>query len=196
MALVVHKQWRLAARPEGIPDTSHFYLTDVPIPALEPGKAVVKTLYLGVAPVMLRYMRNETDFESPLALGSVMPGRGVAQVIESDCDGLPVGAIVQARVGWQEYALIDTSDRPAPFLLPTDLPLSHGIGAVSLSGVTALIGVRDIGLVKATDRILVSGAAGGVGSHVAEIAKALGAQSVVGIAGGPEKCGRLTTEMG
>ena len=192
----MHKQWRLAARPEGIPDASHFHLTDVLIPALEPGKAVVKTLYLGVAPVMLRYMRNETDFESPLALGSVMPGRGVAQVIESDCDGLPVGAIVQARVGWQEYALIDTSDRPAPFLLPTDLPLSHGIGAVSLSGITALIGVRDIGLVKATDRILVSGAAGGVGSHVAEIAKALGAQSVVGIAGGPEKCRRLTTEMG
>ena len=65
----MYKQWRLAARPEGIPDASHFYLTDVPIPVLEPGKAVVKTLYLGVAPVMLRYMRNETDFESPLALG-------------------------------------------------------------------------------------------------------------------------------
>jgi NADPH-dependent curcumin reductase CurA len=124
-----------------------------------------------------------------------MAGRGVAQVIESDCPSLPTGAIVQARLGWQEYALIDTSDRPAPFLLPTDLPLSHGIGAVSLSGITALVGVRDIGLIKETDRILVSGAAGGVGSHVAEIAKALGAESVVGIAGGPEKCSRLKTEM-
>ena len=191
----MQKQWRLAARPDGIPDASHFDLVEVPIPQLEPGKAIVKTLYLGVAPVMLRYMRNETDFESPLALGSVMTGRGVAQVIESDCPSLPTGAIVQARLGWQEYALIDTSDRPAPFLLPTDLPLSHGIGAVSLSGITALVGVRDIGLIKETDRILVSGAAGGVGSHVAEIAKALGAQSVVGIAGGPEKCSRLKTEM-
>lgn len=191
----MQKQWRLAARPDGIPDASHFDLVEVPIPQLESGKAVVKTLYLGVAPVMLRYMRNETDFESPLALGSVMAGRGVAQVIESDCPGLPTGAIVQARLGWQEYALIDMSDRPAPFLLPKDLPLSHGIGAVSLSGITALIGVRDIGLIKETDRILVSGAAGGVGSHVAEIAKALGAQSVVGIAGGPEKCSRLKTEM-
>ena len=191
----MQKQWRLAARPDGIPDASHFDLVEVPIPQLESGKAVVKTLYLGVAPVMLRYMRNETDFESPLALGSMMAGRGVARVIESDCPSLPTGAIVQARLGWQEYALIDTSDRPAPFLLPTDLPLSHGIGAVSLSGITALVGVRDIGLIKVTDRILVSGAAGGVGSHVAEIAKALGAQSVVGIAGGPEKCGRLKTEM-
>ena len=192
----MQKQWRLAARPDGIPDRSHFDLVEVPIPELEPGKAVVKTLYLGVAPVMLRYMRNETEFESPMALGTVMPGRGVAQVIASDCEGLPAGAIIQARVGWQEYALIDTSDRPAPFLLPRDLPLSHGIGAVSLSGITALVGIRDIGLVKPADRILVSGAAGGVGSHVAEIAKALGAEEVVGIAGGPEKCRRLMTDMG
>jgi len=162
---------------------------------LEPGKAVVKTLYLGVAPVMLRYMRNETDFESPLPLGSMMPGRGVAQVLESDCPTLPVGAIVQARLGWQQYALIDNSHRPAPFLLPTDLPLSHGIGAVSLSGITALVGLRDIGRVHASDRILVSGAAGGVGSHVAEIAKALGANNISGIAGGPEKCERLHANM-
>ena len=192
----MQKQWRLAARPDGIPDRSHFDLVEVPIPELEPGKAVVQTLYLGVAPVMLRYMRNETEFESPMALGTVMPGRGVAQVIASDCEDLPAGAIIQARVGWQEYALIDTSDRPAPFLLPRDMPLSHGIGAVSLSGITALVGIRDIGLVKPADRILVSGAAGGVGSHVAEIAKALGAEEVVGIAGGPGKCRRLMTDMG
>jgi NADPH-dependent curcumin reductase CurA len=193
---VMQKQWRLAARPDGIPDRSHFELAQVPVPTLEKGKAVVKTLFLGVAPVMLRYMRNETEFESPMEIGEIMAGRGVAQVIESDCEGLPVGAIVQARVGWQEYALIDTSDRPAPFLLPTDLPLSHGIGAVSLSGITALVGVRDIGLVKPTDRILVSGAAGGVGSHVAQVAKALGGKHVVGIAGGPEKCDRLLQQMG
>jgi NADPH-dependent curcumin reductase CurA len=192
---MMQKQWLLASRPEGIPDRTHFDLVEAPLPALEPGKAVVKTLYLGVAPVMLRYMRNETDFESPLPLGSMMPGRGVAQVLESDCPTLPVGAIVQARLGWQQYALIDDSHRPAPFLLPTDLPLSHGIGAVSLSGITALVGLRDIGHVHASDRILVSGAAGGVGSHVAEIAKALGANNISGIAGGPEKCERLHANM-
>ena len=192
---MMQKQWLLASRPEGIPDRTHFELMETPLPVLEPGKAVVKTLYLGVAPVMLRYMRNETDFESPLPLGSMMPGRGVAQVLESDCPTLPVGAIVQARLGWQQYALIDNSHRPAPFLLPTDLPLSHGIGAVSLSGITALVGLRDIGRVHASDRILVSGAAGGVGSHAAEIAKALGANNISGIAGGPEKCERLHANM-
>ena len=100
---LMQKQWRLAARPDGIPDRSHFELAEVAIPDLEAGKAVVKTLYLGVAPVMLRYMRNETEFESPMALGAVMAGRGVAQVVKSDCEDLPVGAIVQARLGWQEY---------------------------------------------------------------------------------------------
>ena len=189
------KQWLLASRPEGIPDRTHFDLVEVPVPEWEPGKALVKTLYLGVAPVMLRYMRNETEFESPLPLGSLMPGRGVAQVLRSDCPTLPEGAIVQARLGWQEYALIDASHRPAPFILPSDLPASHGIGAVSLTGITALVGLRDIGLVRATDRILVSGAAGGVGSHVAEIAKIFGADSVTGIAGGPEKCAKLLTTM-
>ena len=182
----------MASRPEGIPDRTHFDLVEAPLPVLEPGKAVVKTLYLGVAPVMLRYMRNETDFESPLPLGSMMPGRGVAQVLESDFTALTVGAIVQARLGWQQYALIDNSHRPAPFLLPTDLPLSHGIGAVSLSGITALVGLRDIGRVHASDRILVSGAARGVGSHVAEIAKALGANNISGIAGGPENANDCT----
>ena len=193
---MMQKQWRLADRPSGIPERSHFELAEVPVPELEPGMAVVKTLYLGVAPVMLRYMLNETEFESAMELGAVMAGRGVAQVLASDCPELPVGAIVQARLGWQEYALIDASHRPAPFILPTDLPLSHGIGAISLSGITALVGLRDIGLAKPTDRILVSGAAGGVGSHVAEIADALGATEVVGIAGGAAKCQRLVTEMG
>ena len=71
-APLMQRQWRLAARPDGIPDRSHFDLAEVPIPDLEAGKAVVKTLYLGVEPVMLRYMRNETEFESPMALGAVM----------------------------------------------------------------------------------------------------------------------------
>ena len=119
---IKQKQWLLASRPEGIPDRTHFDLVEVPVPEWEPGKALVKTLYLGVAPVMLRYMRNETEFESPLPLGSLMPGRGVAQVLRSDCPTLPEGAIVQARLGWQEYALIDASHRPAPFILPSDLP--------------------------------------------------------------------------
>ncbi len=190
------KQWVLAGRPTGAPSVDNFRLQEAPLPVLTTGKALVKTLYLGVAPVMLRYMRNETAFERPMQIGDVMAGRGVAQVIQSDCPDLPLGAIIQARLGWQEYALIDAAQYPKPFILPhTDLPLSYGISTLALSGFTALVGLREIGKLKPTDTILVSGAGGGVGSQVAMVAKALGAQSVVGIAGGPAKCQALLSKM-
>ena len=192
-----NRQWLLAARPETYPQPEHFQLVAGDRPALEPGKALVKTLFLGVAPVMLRYMRNETEFQAPLAIGDLMMGRGVAQVLASDCPELPVGSIVQARLGWQEYALIDIRQNPPPFLLAHhDLPYSHGLSSLGPSGFTALIGLREVGAVQSDDHILVSGAAGGVGSQVSQIAKALGAQKVVGIAGGADKCRRLISDMG
>ena len=193
---MMQRQWVLASRPSGAPQVDNFRLTETTVPSLQPGKALVKTLYLGVAPVMLRYMRNETVFERPMEIGDVMAGRGVAEVLQSDCPELPVGAIVQARLGWQEYALIDNNQYPKPFILPhTDLPLSYGISTLALSGFTALVGLREIGKLKTTDAVLVSGAGGGVGSQVAMVAKALGAQSVVGIAGGRDKCHALLNKM-
>ncbi len=193
----MNKQWRLKKRPEAGPSEDCFELVEADIPALEPGKALIKTRYLGVAPVMLRYMQNETDFESALALGELMRGRGGGEVIASDCPALPIGAQVQARIGWQEYALIDDEQIPAPFILKhRDLPASHGLSSLGPSGFTALIGLREIGQLKPNDAILVSGAAGGVGSQVAQVAKALGAKRVVGIAGGPTKCAELINRMG
>jgi len=193
----MNKQWRLAKRPESGPSEDCFELVEADIPELEPGKALIKTWYLGVAPVMLRYMQNETDFESALALGDLMLGRGIGEIIASDCPALPVGALVQARIGWQEYALIDDQQIPAPFILEhRDLPASYGLSSLGPSGFTALVGLQEIGQLKASDTILVSGAAGGVGSQVAQVAKALGADRVVGIAGGSKKCHALTETMG
>jgi len=193
----MQKQWHLKSRPKLAPSLDNFELVHAPIPKLESGKALVKVLYLGVAPVMLRYMRNETDFEQTLGIGDLMPGRGVGQVIVSDCKELPEGAFVQARLGWQEYALIDGNQNPRPFVLDhTDLPLSYGISTLALSGFTGLVGLREIGLVKPEDHVLVSGAAGGVGSQVAMIAKALGVKNITGIAGGPGKCQIMTEVLG
>ena len=144
---------------------------------------------------MLRYMRNETEFQAPLAIGDLMMGRGVAQVMPVIAG--TARAQSSARLGWQEYALIDTRQNPPPFLLAHhDLPYSHGLSSLGPSGFTALIGLREVGAVQSDDHILVSGAAGGVGSQVSQIAKALGAQKVVGIAGGPDKCRRLISDMG
>lgn len=193
---MTQRQWVLASRPTVGPALDNFCLIAAPMPRLTPGKALVKVLYLGVAPVMLRYMRNETVFERPLEIGDVMAGRGVAQVVQSDCPELPVGAFIQARLGWQEYAVVDMNQSPKPFVLPhTDLPLSHGISTLALSGFTALVGLREIGHLKSDDAILVSGAGGGVGSQVAMVAKALGAKKVVGIAGGADKCKALLRNM-
>lgn len=192
------RQWTLKSRPNGLATINNFSLDEAPLPTVGEGQLLVKTHYLGVAPVMLRYMTNEAPFERPMQLGDVMIGRGVGQVIESKHPHYQAGDFIQAKLGWREYALIDAND---PYYLIykmnyPELPVSHGISTLAMSGFTALIGTRDICEVKPTDRMLVSGAAGGVGSQVAFIAKALGVKQVVGIAGGAAKCRILTEELG
>lgn len=192
------RQWVLRSRPQGLATRENFALETVPLPEISEGQMLVKTLYLGVAPVMLRYMTNETDFERPMQIGDVMRGRGVGRVVESKHRDYKAGDIVQAKLGWREYAAVDGDD---PYFMiyrmrNTDLPLSHGVGALAMSGFTTLIGMRGIARVEAGDRVLVSGAAGGVGSLAGFIARALGASQIVGVAGGAEKCRTLVERLG
>ncbi len=192
------KQWVLASRPEGLATVENFSLQTVPVPKIKEGELLVKTLYLGVAPVMLRYMTNETEFEKPLEIGDVMHGRGVGKVVESKHPDYEVGDILQVKLRWREYAVVDGDD---PYFMiykmkNTDLPLSHGISSLAMSGFTALIGMREICNVKKGDQVLVSGAAGGVGSQAGFVARSLGGERVVGIAGGERKCKVLTERLG
>lgn len=191
------RQWVLARRPVGAATMEDFRLETVPVPEIADREVLLKTLYLGVAPVMLRYMTNETSFEKPMEIGDVMIGRGVGRIVASRNPKFRVGEIWQAKLGWREYAVID--DDPyfmATRMHHTDLPLSHGISTLAMSGFTALIGMREICAATAGDRVLVSGAAGGVGSQAGFVARALGAEHVIGIAGGPEKCRLLTERLG
>lgn len=191
------RQWVLARRPDGIARVDDFRIETVPIPEIRDGEALLETLYLGVAPVMLRYMTNETSFERPMEIGDVMIGRGVGTVVASRNPRFRVGEVWQAKLCWREFAVIDDDPWFVPFRMShTDLPLSHGISTLAMSGFTALIGMQQICDVGAGDRVLVSGAAGGVGSQAGFIARALGAEQVVGIAGGPEKCRLLTERLG
>jgi NADPH-dependent curcumin reductase CurA len=192
------RQWVLQSRPQGLATEENFSLQTVPIPQISDGELLVQTLYLGVAPVMLRYMTNEASFERPLKIGDVMIGRGVGRIIESRHPDYRVGEIIQAKLGWREYAVVDGNDSYylTYKMQNTDLPLSHGISSLAMSGFTGLIGMREIGKVKAGEEVLVSGAAGGVGSQAGFIAKALGAKKVVGIAGGKAKCRLLTERLG
>ncbi len=191
------KQWVLASRPTATLRVENFALEEVAVPNIGAAEVLLKTLYLGVAPVMLRYMKNETSFERPLELGDVMIGRGVGQVIASNNANYQGGDVVQCKLGWREYAVIDDDPYYLPFKMGhTELPLSYGVSSLAMSGFTALIGMRDICLAKPGDRALVSGAAGGVGSQVGFIAKALGCKPVVGIAGGAKKCRLLRERLG
>jgi NADPH-dependent curcumin reductase CurA len=191
------RQWILARRPDGMATVDDFRLETVPVPEICDGEVLLKTIYLGVAPVMLRYMTNETSFERPMEIGDVMIGRGVGRVVASRNASYRVGEIYQAKLGWREYAVIDDDPYFMPFhMTHTDLPLSHGISTLAMSGFTALIGMREICAVTEGDRVLVSGAAGGVGSQAGFVARALGADHVIGIAGGKDKCRLLTERLG
>jgi len=191
------RQWVMASRPDGTVREDNFRMETVPVPPLESGQVLVKVLYLGVAPVMMRYMTNETTFEPPMEIGDVMRGRGVGQVVSSRSPDFREGEYIQAKLGWREYGVIDGSDYFMTYRMRnTDLPLSHGISTLAMSGFTALIGMREICRVAPGDRVLVSAAAGGVGSQAGFVARALGADQVVGTAGGPAKCRLLTDRLG
>ncbi len=192
----MNRQWVLAARPQGAVRESDFRLIETALRALEPGEFRVQTLYLGVAAVMRGYMLNTEKFERPLQLGDVMHGRGVGRVVESRHPQFTVGDLVHGKLGWQDYAIADGT----PYFLMYKVhqrvaPVSTALGVLGLTGFTSYLGLVDIGAVRPGDTVLVSGAAGGVGSNVGQIARNLGA-SAIGIAGSAEKCTLLTTSLG
>jgi NADPH-dependent curcumin reductase CurA len=192
----MNTQWVLAARPVGAVKESDFRLIESPLRALAEGEFLIEVLYLGVAAVMRGYMLNTEKFERPLELGDVMHGRGVGRIVESRNPDWRVGEIVHGKMGWQRYAIADGSPYYLMFKVRQRVaPVSTALGVLGLTGFTSYLGLVDIGAVKAGDQVLVSGAAGGVGSNVGQIARNLGAEAV-GIAGSAQKCALLTSSLG
>jgi NADPH-dependent curcumin reductase CurA len=193
----VNRQWVLAERPAGrAVRESDFRLVDSAMPVAGPGQFLVRSLYLSVAPVMRQYMIDGAGIEPPLEIGEVMRGRGVGEVIASNHTGYRAGDYVQGKLGWQEYSVSDGS----PYFMMYKIrqrrvPLSTGIGVLGMTGFTSYLGLVDIGRARPGETVLVSGAAGGVGSNVGWIARNLGCRAV-GIAGTSEKCRHLTESLG
>jgi NADPH-dependent curcumin reductase CurA len=195
MALM-NRQWLLAARPVGAVRVTDFELVERPVRELQAGEFLIQTLYLSVAAVMRGYMLNTEKFERPLEVGDVMHGRGVGRVVASRNANFAVGDIVHGKLGWREFAIADGS----PYYLMYKVhqrvaPVSTALGVLGLTGFTSYLGLVDVGAVRAGDTVLVSGAAGGVGSNVGQIARNLGARAI-GIAGSAEKCQLLTDKLG
>jgi NADPH-dependent curcumin reductase len=190
----VNTQWRIARRPTGNNvQRQDFSLHEENIPACGDGQVLLRTLYLNLAPVMRMYMMGVgAAREKPLGIGDVIHGRGVAEVVESHHPDYRVGDIVQGQLGWQTYK---TSAMTAAELMRKipDRGVSYGLslGPLGMTGFSAYFGFIDRGSPKKGDTVVVSAAAGGVGSIVIQIAKIYGCR-VIGIAGGPEKCNRIT----
>lgn len=188
-----NRQFQLAARPVGLPKESDFVLVETPMPEAGAGEVLLRTLYLSIDPYMRKRMDDVKSYAPSVKIGQVMVGGGICQVVESHHPDYSNGDIVSAPVGWQEYAVSD--GKGLRKIDPALAPVSTGVGVLGMPGLTAYFGLLELGQPKAGETVVVSGAAGAVGSLVGQIAKIMGCR-VVGIAGTDAKVDYLIDELG
>ncbi len=188
-----NKQYRLAARPVGVPKDSDWEFTTGDIPSAADGEVVVKVHYVSLDPAMRGWMNDAKSYIPPVGLGEVMRAGTVGEVVESKNPGFAVGDYVTGYHGVQQYGKSDGKDLVK--VDPKLAPLESYLGGLGMPGLTAYFGLLDVGAVKEGDTVLVSGAAGAVGSMVGQIAKIKGARAV-GLAGGADKCAYVVDELG
>jgi NADPH-dependent curcumin reductase CurA len=185
----------LAKRPEGMPVATDFAVETVPAPSPGPGEVLLKTLYLSLDPYMRGRMSNRKSYAAPLEIGEVITGGVVAEVVASEHPAYPVGTLVTHHSGWQAYAVAKPDAAPLPTVDPDNAPISTAVGATGMPGHTAYFGLFRVGKPQPGETVVVSAASGAVGAVVGQLAKAHGCR-VVGVAGGPEKCGWCVNEAG
>ena len=190
----VNRQWRLAARPVGFIKESDFEWREEPVPVPGEGEILVRNILLSLDPANRGWVMEVKSYVPPVAIGEVMRGITIGVVEQSRHGNFQVGDIVQGILGWQDYAISDGSGLTR---LPKDpsLPLTAYLGLFGIIGPTAYFGLLDVGKPKAGETLVVSAAAGAVGSLVGQIGKIKGCR-VVGIAGSAEKCNWIRETLG
>jgi NADPH-dependent curcumin reductase len=194
---LMNQQFRLAARPVGLPKRSDWTETSEAVPAIADGEIVVKALYLSLDPAMRGWMNEGKSYIRPVAIGEVMRAGGVGVVVASRSDKFAVGDHVSGGIGVQAYWSGAANDKTAAFFKidPRMAPLTTWLNTLGMPGMTGYFGLIESGLPKAGETVVVSGAAGAVGMTVGQVAKHLGCR-VVGIAGGKDKCDFVVNELG
>ncbi len=189
--MAVNHQVILAEKPRGKLALDNFAFAEAEIPKPADGEVLVKARYVSLDAANRAWMQGVT-YRAALGTGEVMAGGSLAEVVESRSPGLAPGDLVHAETGWQEYAAV-----PAKHLekLPKVEPLTHLLSVYGVTGLTAYLGLLRVGDPKPGETVVVSAAAGAVGSIAAQVAKLKGCK-VIGIAGGAEKCAWLTDELG
>jgi NADPH-dependent curcumin reductase CurA len=189
----VNRRIVLKARPRGAPTAGDFRIEHDPVPKPEAGQVLLRTLYLSLDPYMRGRMSDGPSYAAPVAIGEVMVGGTVSRVEVSRHGDFKVGDLVLGYSGWQDYAL--SFGKGLTSLDPDDPHPSRALGVLGMPGFTAYMGLLDIGRPVAGETLVVAAASGAVGSVVGQIAKVKGC-TVVGIAGGEEKCRYVIDDLG
>src|SRR5262247_286700 len=193
MAGNINRQILLRSRPHGPPSLDNFELTETPMPEPGEGEVLMRTLYLSLDPYMRGRMSAAKSYATPAAIGRPMVGGTVGEIVKSRYPKYSVGDIVLGYGGWQEYALSNGAGLRK--LNPTVAPVSTALGVLGMPGMTAYVGLLEVGQPKPGETVVVAAASGAVGSVVGQIAKIKGCRAV-GIAGGSEKCHFVVSELG
>jgi NADPH-dependent curcumin reductase CurA len=188
-----YRQVRLVRRPTGYPAASDFQIVDAPVPEPGPGEFLVRVVYLSIDPYMRGRMSDARSYVPPVALGDVMEGGTVGEVVRSNHPRFAAGDVVEGRLGWQEYAVTD--GKGVRKIDPSVAPISTAVGVLGMPGLTAYFGLLEVGQPKAGETVVVSAASGAVGGLVGQIAKLKGCRAV-GLAGSDAKVDYLTRELG
>ena len=187
------RHWELRRRPAGVPVADDVALVEAPVPTPGAGEVLVRNHFLSVDPYMRGRMNAAKSYAPPYELGAPMYGGAVGEVVESTSERLPVGTFVQHEVGWRTHSVV--SARAAVVVDPAQAPLPSYLGLLGMPGMTAWVGLFDIGEVRPGETVWISAAAGAVGSLAGQLAQLAGCR-VVGSAGGADKCRYVVEELG
>src|ERR1700733_11262922 len=172
-----NRQIVLKVRPVGVPQPAHFEFVVTERPSSAPGLLLIENLYLSVDPAQRGYVNDEGNYLPPLPLGSVMRALAVGRVLESGHPDYRAGEVLYGWFGWQDYCVC-TPDAVVRRVDPKQAPLSAAAGVLGLNGITALLALRDIGAPRAGETLLVTAAAGAVGSIVGQLGKQMGCRTI------------------
>jgi NADPH-dependent curcumin reductase CurA len=190
------RQVHLIARPQGEPRAADFAMVEAPVVSPGPGQIVVRNEWMSVDPYMRRRMDDVDSYIEPFKLDEAMSGAAVGTVIASESADFPVGMWVRHFLGWREYATLDVDD-PALRVIDVDaVPAQRYLSVLGMTGLTAYVGLTVAAPLQEGDTVFISGAAGAVGHVAGRVARALGAATVIGSAGGPEKVWKVVEEFG
>jgi NADPH-dependent curcumin reductase len=188
-----NRQVLLKRRPTGAPTQADFAITDAPLPDPGEGEVLVRGIYLSLDPYMRGRISGARSYAKPVEIGAVMEGRVVGEVARSRDPAFREGEYVLGGYGWQLYSAVP--GRGLLKLDPAEAPLSTALGVLGMPGLTAYVGLSEIGRPQRGETVVVSTASGAVGEVVGQLAQRAGAR-VVGIAGGADKCRYVEIELG